>query len=88
MRSPTLPRPDFESAVKPDPARPAADAACDVPLGATESLPLVTRLKFVQVGVMEIRRRWLAGQTFGLEELLRHLDEDIDLLARAVEDTD
>jgi hypothetical protein len=83
MHTPTLPGREPQS-VKPVSGRPVADV-CEVPLSVDDPLPLETRLKFVQVGVWEIRRRWLAGQTFGLDELLAHLDEDLDRLCRVVE---
>jgi hypothetical protein len=65
--------------------------ALDVPLDAaceeqTAPNPQVqTRLKFVQIGVWEARRRCLAGQTDELDVVLAHLDEDIELLSRALQ---
>jgi len=53
-----------------------------------ESLPLESRLAFVQVGVWEVRRRWLAGETADLDRLLACLDEDIHLLRKAVVSAD
>lgn len=43
-----------------------------------------TRLKFVQVGLWEARRRLLAGQTQDLGTILAHLDEDLELLGQAL----
>lgn len=43
-----------------------------------------TRLKFVQVGLWEARRRWLTGQTRDLDKILAHLDEDLELLGRTL----
>jgi hypothetical protein len=51
-------------------------------------LPLESRLKFVQVGIWELRRRWLAGQTAGLDNLLACLDEDVTLLREAIQSDD
>lgn len=59
-----------------------------VDLGATcvspEQLPLESQLAFVQVGVWEVRRRWLAGETADLDRLLACLDEDIHSLRQAL----
>ena len=61
----------------------------DIPvdLGVTnakpEELPLESRLAFVQVGVWELRRRWLAGETADLDRLLACLDEDVQFLRQA-----
>src|SRR5262245_35194243 len=51
---------------------------------ASELLPLESRLAFVQVGVWEVRRRWLAGETADLDRLLACLDEDIHSLRQAI----
>src|SRR5215510_5476415 len=67
--------------------------ALDVPLDAAESpeakatpnSQVQTQLKFVQVGVWEARRRCLTGQTEELDVVLAHLDEDIELLRRALQ---
>jgi hypothetical protein len=48
-------------------------------------LPLNTRLKFVQIGLWEARRRWLSGQTRDLGTLLAHLDEDLGRLCEALD---
>src|SRR5688500_4769057 len=80
----------------PVPSRPAAAAtpinpevfhlALDVAVdGVTDSPCVQTQLKFVQVGVWEARRRCLAGQTEELDVILAHLDEDVELLRRALE---
>jgi hypothetical protein len=56
-----------------------------------ESLPplenpeLNSRLAFVQVGIWEVRRRWLSGQTAELDRLLACLDEDVALLRQALQ---
>jgi hypothetical protein len=47
-----------------------------------------SRLAFVQVGVWELRRRWLAGQTDNLDDLLACLDEDVERLRQALTDVD
>ena len=66
----------------------------DIPvdLGITnvkpEELPLESRLAFVQVGVWEARRRWLAGETADLDRLLACLDEDISALRQALVSAD
>ena len=78
--------------LKPDENVPGTDACTGnefsaeipAPLGLGE-LPLPTRLKFVRVGLWEARRRWLAGQTTDLGELLAHLDEDLDQLCQALD---
>jgi hypothetical protein len=44
------------------------------------------RLAFVQVGLWEVRRRWLSGETENLDQLLASLDEDVDLLRQALEE--
>src|SRR5262245_51072529 len=66
--------------------------AVDVPLDAAapDELPtsgshVQTQLKFVQIGVWEARRRCLAGQTAELDVVLAHLDEDVELLCRALQ---
>src|SRR5262245_20990207 len=43
-----------------------------------------TRLKFVQIGLWEARRRWHAGRTADLGRLLALLDEDVEHLRRAL----
>ncbi len=45
---------------------------------------LATQLTFVQVGLWEVRRRWLSGQTGDLDRLLANLDEDVELLRQAL----
>ena len=66
----------------------------DIPvdLGVTnakpEELPLESRLAFVQVGVWELRRRWLAGETADLDRLLACLDEDVQTLREAFADAE
>jgi hypothetical protein len=59
-----------------------------VDLGATAEssspLPLESRLAFIQVGVWEVRRRWLAGETADLDRLLACLDEDVQSLSQAL----
>src|SRR3712207_346646 len=95
MSKASSPRPSAEaSAVKPEVLR----LALDVPLEAANPVtrqsaaraPLSprarTQLKFVQIGIWAARRRCLAGQTEDLGVLLAHLDEDIELLRRALED--
>lgn len=62
-----------------------ANAAVGRPESAA-SADLQMRLKFVQVGLWEARRRWLAGQTQGLDTILAHLDEDLELLGLALSD--
>ena len=52
------------------------------------TLPLESRLAFVQVGIWELRRRWLAGQTADLDSLLACLDEDVTLLREAIQSDD
>jgi len=52
--------------------------------GKPDQVPLESRLAFVQVGVWEVRRRWLAGETADLDRLLACLDEDIQVLRQAV----
>jgi hypothetical protein len=42
------------------------------------------RLAFVQVGLWELRRRWLTGEVNDLDSLLANLDEDVERLARAL----
>ena len=86
ITSPSLPT--EVSAVKLEAVR----LALDVPLDASASEEMVaapshvqTQLKFVQVGVWEARRRCLAGQTQELDVVLAHLDEDIELLRRALQ---
>src|SRR5262245_57405817 len=75
------------SPVKLEPPR----LALDPPLAAAaseEQAPdpkVQTQLKFVQIGVWEARRRCLAGQTDELDLVLAHLDEDIELLRRALQ---
>jgi hypothetical protein len=50
-----------------------------------ESPPgLESRLAFVQVGLWEVRRRWLSGQTSDLDRLLACLDEDVERLRQAL----
>ena len=66
----------------------------DIPvdLGVTniklDELPLESRLACVQVGVWEVRRRWLAGDTADLDRLLACLDEDIQSLRADLDTTD
>lgn len=57
---------------------------------ADPALPVASRLAFVQVGLWELRRRWLTGQTAELDQLLACLDEDVALLRQAIrpEETD
>src|SRR5947207_3210680 len=68
--------------------------ALDVPLDAASreecapSAHVQTQLKFVQIGVWEARRRCLSGQTDELDVVLAHLDEDIELLRRALGTSD
>src|SRR5436309_2763199 len=68
--------------------------ALDVPLDAASqeecapSAHVETQLKFVQIGVWEARRRCLNGQTDELDIVLAHLDEDIELLRRALSSSD
>ena len=87
MRKPISSPPPIEvSAVKLE----ALCLALDVPLDAAEAQAtptsqVQTQLKFVQVGVWEARRRCLAGQTEELDVVLAHLDEDIELLRRALQ---
>jgi len=86
-KSTSLSLPAEVSAVKLEALR----LALDVPLDAAREEPAApdpyvqTRLKFVQIGVWEARRRCLAGQTDDLEVVLAHLDEDIELLCRALQ---
>lgn len=44
------------------------------------------RLAFVQVGLWELRRRWLAGEIANMDQLLECLDEDVELLRRSLEE--
>jgi len=54
-----------------------------------ENHNLQTRLKFVQIGLWEIRRRWHAGKFADMGLLLAHLDEDVEALKRElIGDTD
>jgi hypothetical protein len=75
----------LDAALGPRPAGLEATAAI---ANSAESAPagwqFQTRLKFVQVGLWEARRRWLAGQTQDLGVLLAHLDEDLELLGQAL----
>jgi len=86
-KSPPLSLPAEVSAVKLEALR----LALDIPLDAAREEPAApnphvqTRLKFVQIGVWEARRRCLAGQTDELGVVLAHLDEDIELLCRALQ---
>ena len=45
---------------------------------------LESQLAIVQVGLREVRRRWLSGQTNDLDRLLANLDEDVELLRQAL----
>ncbi len=44
------------------------------------------RLKILQIGIWEARRRWLQGDTNALGSLLANLDEDVQLLRLQLED--
>jgi hypothetical protein len=53
--------------------------------GAELTPPAIqSRLAFVQVGLWEVRRRWLTGQTSDLDRLLACLDEDVERLRQAL----
>ena len=88
MRKPSSPsRPSEARGIKPE----VLELAVGTPLDAAVSRPdsfssdeVQTRLKFVQVGLWEARRRWLTGQTRDLDKILAHLDEDLELLGRTL----
>jgi hypothetical protein len=88
MRKPSAPsRPGEVRGIKPE----VLELAVGTPLAAAVSPPdasssdeVQTRLKFVQVGLWEARRRWLTGQTRDLDKILAHLDEDLELLGRTL----
>jgi len=100
MRTPSSSSPDpvEVAALKPEVLRLAIGTPLDAALSRQESTADIadsaesapagwqfqTRLKFVQVGLWEARRRWLAGQTQDLGVLLAHLDEDLELLGQAL----
>ncbi len=91
MLNPTFPRAPREvSFVKPEVLRLALDPPLDAAFADAEPSPSVspadTQLKFVQIGLWEARRRWLAGQTDDFDTILARLDEDVELLRRAIED--
>ena len=44
------------------------------------------RLAFVQVGLWELRRRWLAGEIANIDQLLECLDEDVELLRQSLDE--
>lgn len=52
-----------------------------------EPLTTNSRLAIVQVGLWEIRRRWLSGETEGLDLLLENLDEDVEHLRSVLGDS-
>lgn len=78
----TLPPGVEDRSVKPAPV----EIEVDLPPNAPAELPehVQTCLKFVQVGVWEARRRCLTGETNDLNSILAHLDEDLELLKRAL----
>lgn len=78
----TLPPGVEDRSVKPAPV----EIEVDLPPGSPAEVPdhVQTCLKFVQVGVWEARRRCLTGQTNDLNAILAHLDEDLELLKRAL----
>jgi hypothetical protein len=90
MRKPLSSRPAAEvPAVKPEVFRLAVDTPLEA-AAADELTPACdpqadVRLKFVQIGVWEARRRLLAGLTEDLGVVLAHLDEDVELLRQALE---
>ncbi len=53
-------------------------------LSAEGQASLKSRLAFVQVGLWEVRRRWLTGETGDLDQLLANLDEDVEALRQAL----
>lgn len=65
----------------------AVEIEVDLPPGSPGEVPehVQTCLKFVQVGVWEARRRCLTGETTDLDAILAHLDEDLELLNRALQ---
>jgi hypothetical protein len=87
MRKPSPPsRPGEVRGIKPE----VLELAVGTPLDAASrgdscpSAEVQTRLKFVQVGLWEARRRWLTGQTRDLDKILAYLDEDLELLGRTL----
>jgi hypothetical protein len=48
------------------------------------SASLESKLAFIQVGLWEVRRRWLSGQTHDLDRLLANLDEDVEALRQTL----
>jgi len=45
------------------------------------------RMKVVQIGILEARRRLAAGETDGLRMILANLEEDIQLLRQSLEES-
>ena len=89
MRKRVSSRPAGEvPAVKPEVFRLAVDTPLVPDESARPAAPAPqadVRLKFVQVGVWEARRRLLSGRTEDLDVVLAHLDEDVELLRQALE---
>jgi hypothetical protein len=60
------------------------EAIAITPDAASTPSTLESQIAFVQVGLWEVRRRWLTGQTGDLDRLLANLDEDVELLRQAL----